>query len=58
MFKVKKKKLRKIVFRGKTPSAMTRMSLGNFPGGPVAKTLCSQCTVWSLVRELDPTCYN
>ena len=33
----------------------------DFPGGPVAKTLCSQSTgtwVWSLVRELEPTCWN
>ena len=33
----------------------------NFPGGPVAKTLCSQCRgawVQSLVRELNPTCCN
>ena len=32
----------------------------NFPGGPVAKTLCSQCKagVWSLVRELEPTSHN
>ena len=28
----------------------------DFPGGPVAKTSCSQ--VLSLVRELDPTYYN
>ena len=27
----------------------------DFPDGPVAKTLCSQCF---LVRELDPTCRN
>ena len=33
---------------------------GNFPDGPVAKTLHSQCRgpVGSLVRELDPTCCN
>ena len=30
----------------------------DFPGGPVAKTLCSQCRVRSLVRELDATCRN
>ena len=33
----------------------------DFPGGPVAKTLCSQSRgpqVQSLVRELDPTCCN
>ena len=33
----------------------------DFPGGPVAKTLCSQWRgpwVWSLVREIDPTCCN
>ena len=31
------------------------------PGGPMAKTPCSQCRrprVQSLVRELDPTHYN
>ena len=34
---------------------------GDFPGGPVAKTPCSQCRgarVQSPVRELDPTCHN
>ena len=33
----------------------------DFPGGPVAKTPCSQCRgpgVPSLVGKLDPTCYN
>ena len=33
----------------------------DFPGDPVAKTLCSQCRgpgVWSLVRELDPIYWN
>ena len=33
----------------------------DFPGGPVAKTLCSQSRgppVQSLLRELDPTCCN
>ena len=33
----------------------------DFPGGPVAKTPCSQFRgpkVWSLVRRLDPTCRN
>ena len=33
----------------------------DFPGGPVAKTLSSQCRgpgVRFLVRELDPTCHN
>ena len=33
----------------------------DIPGGPVAKTLSSQCKesgVQSLVRELDPTCCN
>ena len=32
-----------------------------FPGGSVAETLWSQCKgacVWSLIRELDPTCYS
>ena len=35
--------------------------LGGFPGGPVARTLCSQCRgawVSSLVEELDPTGHN
>ena len=34
---------------------------GDFPGGPVAKTPCSQYRgpgVWSLVRKLDPICPN
>ena len=33
---------------------------GNFLGGPVAKTLCSQCRGLGLilVRGRDPTCYN
>ena len=33
----------------------------DFPGGPVAKALCSQCRgprVRFLVRELDPACHN
>ena len=33
----------------------------NFPGGPVAKTLCSQCRgprFQPLVREVDPSCPN
>ena len=32
--------------------------LGDFPGSPVAKTLCSQCRGLgsTLVKELDPTC--
>ena len=34
----------------------------DFPGGPVAKTLPSQCSgtglALCLVKELDPTCYN
>ena len=33
----------------------------DFPGGPVAKTPCSQSRglgVPSLVKELDPTCCN
>ena len=36
-------------------------SARDFPGGPVVKTLRSQCKgprVQSLVRELDPACYN
>jgi len=34
---------------------------GDFPGGPVAKSLCLQCRGgWfqSLIRELDPACHN
>ena len=37
------------------------LKCSNFPGESVAQTLCSQCRgawVQSLVRELDPTCYN
>jgi len=30
----------------------------NFPGGPGANTLVLPVQVWSLVRELDPTCSN
>ena len=33
----------------------------DFPGGPVAKTLCSHCGgpwVPTVVRELDPACCN
>ena len=29
----------------------------DFPGSPVAKTVCSQCS-GSLVKEVDPTCHN
>lgn len=31
-----------------------------FPGSPVTGTLCSNAgaQVWSLIRELDPTCCN
>ena len=39
-------------------TSQIRIKVQNFPGGPVAKTPCSQCR-WlglSLVRELDPTC--
>jgi len=34
--------------------------LRDFPGGPVAKTVLPTHRAWvpSLVRELDPTCYN
>ena len=45
-------------------SVITRVLIrqaGDFPGGPVAKTLKSQRRrprVRSLVRELDPTCRN
>ena len=38
-----------------------RELFGDFPGGPVAKTPCSQCRgpgVQSLVKELDPMCCN
>ena len=44
-----------------THLSIDRGHLWEFPGGPVAKTLCYQCRgVWvrSLVRELDPTCCN
>ena len=30
----------------------------DFSYGPVAKTLMQGARVWSLVRELDPTCCN
>ena len=43
------------------PSTASRGKDGDFPGGPVAKTLSSQLReVWvrSLVRELEPTCSN
>ena len=32
----------------------------DFPGGPVAKTVLPKqgTRVWSLVRELDPTCHS
>ena len=42
-------------------SVPIRILLGGFPGGPVARTLCSQCRgarVSSLVRKLDPTGHN
>ena len=34
--------------------------LGDFPGGPVVKTALPMqgVQVWSLARELDPTCPN
>ena len=38
-----------------------KIMVRDFPGGPVAKTLCSQCRGscdQSLVRELDPTCHS
>ena len=38
-----------------------KLSHGDFSGGPVAKIMHSQhreLKVWSLVRELDPTCCN
>ena len=41
--------------------AIIKKPTQDFPGGPVAKTLCSQCRglgVQALVRELDPTCCN
>ena len=43
-----------------TSRAIRKLS-GDFPGGPLAKTLHAQGRrpgVWSLVRELDPTCHN
>ena len=43
------------------PGSATKDSVQDFPAGPVAKTLCSQCRglgVLSLVRELDPTCHS
>ena len=38
-----------------------RIPDGDFPEGPVAKTLCSQCSrprFDSCLRELDPTCHS
>ena len=36
----------------------TRREQQVLPGGPVAKTILSGGQVPSLIRELDPTCYN
>ena len=44
---------------GKT--AVKSFKVGGFPGGPVAKALCSKCRgpgVQSLITELDPICCN
>ena len=44
-----------------TDPAESRIMGKGFPGGSVAKTLCSQCRgpqVWSLVGELDLTYHN
>ena len=46
---------------GKLPKEFSRLQSWDFPGGPVAKTLSSQCEApgfnpWS--RELNPTCHN
>ena len=47
---------------GKCLTEMTREEVidaqGDFPCSPVAKTLCSQCRVPSLVRGLAPTCLS
>ena len=44
-----------------TLGGLNKTQAGDFPQGPVAKTLHSQCRgprVQSVVRELDPTCHN
>ena len=45
----------------KTGALLIRERMERLPGGPVAKTPCSQwqgAQVRSLVRELDPTCHS
>ena len=46
--------------QSKNPKHKTK-AIGDLPGGPAVKTLCSQCRIprfdpW--VRELGPTCCN
>ena len=48
-------------FINDTADTVSKDISGDFPGGLVAETPCSQCRgawVHSLVRELDPTCCN
>ena len=48
------------IYRGTLLGQADKNVLGNFPDGPVVKTalLRQGAQVWSLVRELDPTCHN
>ena len=57
----KNEKFKKKAIRNKADQVMLKSNkLKNFSGGPVAKTLFPMqgAWVWSLVRELDPTCQN
>ena len=44
----------------KTAIQSVRITMQDFPGGPMAKTVPSMqgAQVLSFVRELDPTCHN
>ena len=46
------------LFDGMLGFRCVEKELSNFPGGPVAKTALPMqgARVWSMVRELDPTC--
>jgi len=48
------------MYRGTLLGQADKNVLGDFPDGPVVKTvlLRQRPQVWSLVRELDPTCHN
>ena len=47
-------------YSGSDPACSKQEMLGDFLGGPVVKTQCSQCgaQVQFLVRELDPKWQN